>query len=310
VPVYANARPASNMSATVDSITLNSTPGVTSTLVLSGTGVNTGSSYPHDVISLVSALELQYRSPNEASSSAIDDKADLAYVGIASDVAATTTFTETYLYFGLATYSDWSTPNEVEFDVYIDTDRDGADDYVLFNSNNGLQSGGDQNDILLTFLYDLKTSDLTIEDYLNGTSPGDYDTAVFNNNVLVLPVAAADLGLTAASARFNYRVVSLSLDSPGNEPGIGGAITGIVDQTGTLSYNAAQPGVDTSGGVPGAPFYDDLPGEEIPLLYNRDAFFTSRSRGILLLHHHNQRGARAEVIDTGASYVFLPTMRK
>ena len=126
----------------------------------------------------------------------------------------------------------------------------------------------------------------------------------------VVPRFAADLGLTAASARFNYRVVSLSQDSPGNELGFGGAIVGIVDQTGTLSYNAAQPGVDTSGGVLGAPLYDDLPGGEIPLPYNRDAFFTSRSRGILLLHHHNQRGARAEVIDTGASYVFLPAMRK
>ena len=40
------------------------------------------------------------------------------------------------------------------------------------------------------------------------------------------------------------------------------------------------------------------------------SFVASKSLGILLLHHHNKRGARVEVIDTGASYRFLPLMRK
>ncbi len=56
-------------------------------------------------------------------------------MGVASDVASTDYFTETMIFFGLATHADWSTPNQVEFDIYIDADRDGEDDFVLFNTN-------------------------------------------------------------------------------------------------------------------------------------------------------------------------------
>jgi subtilisin family serine protease len=295
LPVYANARPASNMAAP-GSIDL-SNPAVTSgTLALAGTGVNTGTNYPQDIVSLVSAFELQYSSPNEPASSANNDEADLASVGVASDVASTSTFTETAIFFGIATHADWSTPNQVEFDIYIDTDRDGEDDYVLFNSNGGFQTGNDQNDILLTFLWNLETDDLRVQDYVNGISPGDYDTAVFNNNVLVLPVYAGDLGLTAANSRFNYRVESFGYDAPTSEPSAGGAITGRIDQTSTLTYDAAQPGIDTTSGIAGVPTYDDLPGKQIALTYNRATFSASKSKGVLLLHHMNVRGDRAEVL--------------
>jgi hypothetical protein len=282
----------------------------TSTIVLTGTGVNTGSNYPHDVVSLVSALELQYVSPNEAASSTLNDKADLAYVGIASDVASTSHFTETAIYFGIATQSDWSTPNEVEFDIYIDTNRDGTDDFVLFNSNGGWMTGQDQNDVLLTFLYNLNTNDVFVEDYVNGTSPSDYDTPVFNNNVIVLPVYAADLGLTATNSKFYYRVVTYSADAPGNEPSIGGAISGIVDKSDLLRYDAAKPGLDTTNSLRGAPIYSDLPNQTIPLKYNIAAYLAGRSKGLLLLHHHNQRGKRVQVLNLPVSVSALPIIRR
>jgi hypothetical protein len=254
------------------------------------------SNYPQDIVSLVSAFELQYSSPNEPTSSANNDEADLAYVGVASDVTSTSTFTETQISFGLATHGDWSTPNQVEFDIYIDTDRDGEDDFVLYHSNLGQLRFDDQNDLMFALLKNLETGDIAIEDYVNGVWPSVRDTAIFNNNVLVLPVYAEDLGLTAANARFNYRVVTLSMDAPSSEPGAGGAIAGMIDQTGTLSYDAAHPGIDTSGGIEGVPTYEDLPGKQIALTYNRAAFSASRSSGVLLLHHMNVRGDRAEVL--------------
>jgi subtilisin family serine protease len=304
VPVYASARPASNMRATTSK--LSTTP--TSTIVLTGTYVKTGPNFPQDITSLVSALELQYTSPNEAASSAVNDKADLAYVGVASDVASTDHFTETMIYFGIATHGDWSTPNEVEFDIYIDTNRDGEDDFVLFNSNYGLQSNQDQNDALHTFLLDLNTNDFFREDYVNGSSPSASDTVIFNNNVMLLPVYAADLGLTATNAKFNYRVVALSADAPTSEPGIGGAISGMVDQSRTLQYDAARPGFDTTGGNAGPPTYSDVQNVSIPLKYNVAAFQEARSKGVLLLHHHNQRGKRAEVLYLSIN--LLPVIRR
>jgi hypothetical protein len=64
LPVYANARPASDISASGTVDPLNPANSST-TLTLNGTGINTGSSYPQDIVSLVSAFELQYSSPNE-----------------------------------------------------------------------------------------------------------------------------------------------------------------------------------------------------------------------------------------------------
>ncbi len=310
VPVYSTARPASDMRASLTNISTVATPNVQATIPLAGTGVNTGSNYPFDIVSLVSAFELQQISPNEPESNALNNKADLAYVGVASDIAGSSTLTDTTIFFGIATHDDWSTPNELEFNVYIDTDRDGTEDFVLFNSNLGFMTGGDQNDVLYTFLYDVAADDIFLEDYLNGTDPNDLDTAVFNNNVIVLPVFAADLGLTSANSTFNYRVRTLSLDDPGSEEGYSGAIEGQVDQTGWATYNAAQPGLDTTGGDTGTPTYQDLPGQTIPVKLTPIAFVRAGSRGLLLLHHHNRTGDRVEVFTTPRSRSFLPTVRR
>jgi subtilisin family serine protease len=307
LPVYANARPASNMHAE-GSVNPFISSVITTTLTLAGTGINTGTAYPYDTTSQVSAFELQYTSPNEPESSANSDEADLAYVGVASDVASTDLFTETTIYFGIATHADWSTPNQVEFDIYIDTDLDGEDDYVLLHSNTGFQTGNDQNDVMLTFLWNLETDDFITQDYINGISPGDLDTAVFNTNVLVLPVYASDLGLTSANSRFKYRVESFSYDAPTSEPSAGGAISGLIDQTGTLTYNAAQPGIDTTEGFAGAPIYDDLPGATIELTYNLAAIRASSAKGVLLLHHFNARGRRAETFQP--ALISLPLIVK
>jgi hypothetical protein len=304
LPVYANARPASDMKA-AGSVNPFQSGVVTTTLTLEGTGINNGTNTPFDTVSQVSAFELQYSSPNEPSSDANNNEADLAYVGVASDVASTTTFTETAIYFGIATHGDWATPNQVEFDVYIDTDRDGEDDFILFNSNGGFQTNNDQNDVLLTFLWNLETNDLFVEDYVNGISPGDLDTAVFNNNVMILPVYASDLGLTAANSRFNYRVEAYGYDAPSSEPSAGGAIAGRIDQSSMLTYDAANPGIDTTEGFAGVPAYNDLPGGTIALKYNLAAYTASNSKGVLLFHHFNTQGKRVQVFQPTVTYLPL-----
>ncbi len=116
-------------------------------------------------------------------------------------------------------------------------------------------------------------------------APSLHSTAVFNNNVMVLPVAATDLGLTNANAAFNYLVFSFSRDA-----------NGLVDDSGTLTYHAAQPGIDVSGNSTGVPVYPDLAGMKIPVNFTRSSFVATKSQGILLLHHHNAQATRAEVI--------------
>lgn len=291
VPVYAAARPASEMREQNGQVDLGTGPTGSGELDLVGADVNTGTNVPTDTISIVTALELQHSSPNDADSANIVNNADLKYVGVHSDALADGAgapdgdVEAATISFGVATHGNWSTPNESEFDIYIDTDKDGEDDYVLFNWNLGLASGGtDATDVIISVLINLNTGQLLLEDYIN-VVPSVLNTAIFNSNVMVLPVYASDLGLDNENSSFNYRVFTFSRDADG-----------AVDDSGTLSYDAGNPGFDLSGGIEGVPFYADLDGEVIPVDFNRAAFVEGNSQGILLLHHHNTTERRTEVV--------------
>jgi subtilisin family serine protease len=301
VPVYAAPRAASEMRAKNGQLDFGTGETATANIELVGQGINTGSNYPKDTVSLVTALELQHSSPNDAESQGIVDNADIKYIGVASDVYATGTgapsgdVSKATLSFGVATHGKWSTPNETEFDIYIDTNRDGTDDYVLFNWNLGLASGGaDATDAFIVVLLNLSNNKLTLVDFLNGIAPSALNTALFNSSVMVLPVAAADLGLVGSTnATFNYRVFSFSRDADG-----------VVDDSGPLTYNAGNPGLHLSSNVAGVPAYMDLNGRVIPVNFNRSAYKLAKSQGVLLLHHHNRMERQAEVIRLKGDFSF------
>ncbi len=299
LPIFTAARPASQMSAQLDTLAL-SNPAVlsaTTAISLTGTGLNTGAAPPLDEHSLVTALELQYSSPQVVSSSLITGSADLRYVGVTSDFAPTSVVSETTLYFGVATHSNWSTPNEVEFDIFIDTDRDGTDDYLLFNTS--VFDGSDATDVLVSTLCDLNLGGCVDQDYLNGKAASSFDTVPFNTNILVIPVLASALGLDNASSHFNYSVETFAFIDQGPS----------IDSTPVLTYDVAKPGVRFSGGITGQPLFLDVPGAAIPVAYNRDYLGGNVSKGVLLLHHHNLAGAHAEVVKT-PTFVMLPAQRR
>lgn len=300
VPVYATLRPASLMTATPTSLSLGTVQTATASLDLSGKELDSAT-----YTSLVSALELQHVSPDDTWSMNSANGADLQYVGMMSDVSTTDFFTETWLYLGVATQGDWSTINETEFDVYFDTNKDGVDDYVAFNWNYAQATGGtDASDFAVVVVQNLKTGARSVSTFVNYVEPAtEIDTYPFNNNVAVLPIPARRLGITnAGSAGFNYQVVTFHRD-----------FTGAVDATPYMYYNAAQPGMDTTSGFFG-PLHLDLNSTNIPVRYNRTWSSNSNGLGILLLHHHNIEGRRAEVIM--ANYVrqeykiFLPLILK
>jgi subtilisin family serine protease len=299
LPIFTAARPASQMKAQSPKLALGSpgVPSATTAITLTGTGLNTGAAPPLDEQALVTALELQYSSPQIVSSSLITGSADLRYVGVTSDFAPTSVVSETTLYFGVATHSNWSTPNEVEFDIFIDTDRDGIDDYVLFNTS--VFDGTDATDILVSTLCDLNNGGCVDQDYLNGLPASLYNTVPFNTNILVIPVLASDLGLNNASSGFNYSVATFAFIE--QDPSI--------DSTPRLSYDVAKPGVRFSGGVSGLPIFFDVPGAAIPVAYNRNNLLANASKGVLLLHHHNLAGTHAEAVTT-PTFVLLPLIRR
>jgi hypothetical protein len=308
VPVYAAPRPVSDMHAGTESLALSGTV-LTATIPLTGTGVNTGDKYPVDEVSLATAFELQYTSPQDPSLGSVNAKADLRYIGVSSDFRSTQTITNptgvlsnTTAYFGIATYGDWATPNEVEFDIYIDTNRDGTPDYVVFNTN---AASTDPTDVFVTELCPLTgNGGCSLLDYVNGVPADELDTRVFNTNVMALPVPLSELGLTGTDGTFDYSIVTYSRFDL-HDPDYNSVMA---DMSPTLTYNAAKPGIDLTGGMAGTPAYFDLPGKSIPVRFDPFAYLDNRSEGVLLLHHFNPSDTRAEVVTLagGPSRAYLP----
>jgi subtilisin family serine protease len=308
VPVYAAARAASDMRAQNGTINFGTNATGSTEVDLVGTGIGSAAALSspsvEDEVSIVTAFELQASSPNDPDSDANSDNADLKYIGVSSDAKGASPYTDATIAFGIATHGNWSTPNEVEFDIYIDTNRDGEDDYVLFTWNLGLAAGGtDATDVFITYLSNLNNPAAPPSlQFLNGLDSSTINTALYNSSVMMLPVAASDLGLTATSGAFDYTVVSFNLRQDGN-----------VDISPTLTYNPNKPGVDVSDGAEGLPAFVDLPGEEIPVDFIRTDYLANQSQGLLLLHHHNQTDRQSEVVDvrTGLSYKkYLPTITR
>src|SRR6185369_14055827 len=277
-------RPASNMSTNHNYVLFTGPTGSTN-VGLTGQDVNTGGAFPVDELSLVSAFELQGTSPAIIPASSSASNADLKAVGVTSDFKATNSVTAaTKIYFAIATHGQWSTPTDVTFNIFIDRDRNGTDDFQVVNTAFA-DANGNLFDVHVSARRPAPfTAGLTLDSFLNNVS-ANLDTVLYNTNVMIIPVNAAALGLTTANAKFNYRILTQSR-------GFGGTI----DSFATHTYDAANPGFDVTGGVTGLPLYADLNGGGIPVNYNKANLTANGSQGLLLVHHHNAFGAHDQIL--------------
>ena len=114
------------------------------------------------------------------------------------------------------------------------------------------------------------------------------NTAPYNSNVLVVPVPIASLGLppgrrrSGTACRASAGSGARSTRPPGRR------------------YNIAAPGLTFPDGLAGTTMYPDLNGEKFEIGYNAANFAANGSLGMLLLHHFNQTGKRAEVLEVKA----------
>lgn len=297
VPVYATARPATDLHSTLPTLSFSG-PTASASITLTGTALRDYNSavYPAEQVAVVSPLELQYTSP--ATTTAGLSNADLRYVGVGSDArvraAQGQLLSGTRLFFGVATHGDWTTPaSELQFVIYIDRDRDGTDDVSLFTAR--LLASGNNTDVFVAAVSGQTPA------FLNNVSAG-IDTAVFNNSVLVMPVSASQLGLdmSGATARFNYRIESSR------------SRFGVVDSTPTLTYDARNPGLDFSNSELDNVSWTINSGDALPVSFDQAAYQANASQGALLLHHFGRSGTRAEVLPAGLaqSVSFTPPTSK
>ncbi|HEY3340026.1 MAG TPA: S8 family serine peptidase [Propionicimonas sp.] len=106
--------------------------------------------------------------------------------------------------FAVNNYDRWSSPASQEFDVAVDTDNDGAPNYVVFSVDSGLVTTGDANGLAQVFIYDVAKDKVVTE--------GAVPTAPTDSSTILLPVTSATLGLTASAGAFAYTVAGYTVE--------------------------------------------------------------------------------------------------
>ncbi|THE06292.1 peptidase S8 and S53 subtilisin kexin sedolisin [Microbacterium oleivorans] len=108
--------------------------------------------------------------------------------------------------FAVNTHSRWSNAASNEFDVVIDSDRDGKPDWVVLSYDSGAVRAGDVDGVAEVFVQNVKTGAIAPSGFL-AQAPTDSST-------ILLPVNLADLGITGP---FDYTVQSFSGTTDGSD---------------------------------------------------------------------------------------------
>lgn len=266
----------------------------------------TGTSNTSDPI--VTAFALGATSPVDP---AIEPRNDLVAVGAATNRAAAEmsgTPEDTIVYFGLAVAGEWATPAagyRSEVGVYVDTNLDDVADYLV--TTEAFWVGGSEyyqvvpGDAPFSRVTNLATGEyaqtslpvnIELPPAVGGSfvdEPLTFDTQPYFNDVLVLPVRLADLGIDPAGAPASIKYAGVTRVSrlpfmlnamQANTP---------VDQTSWATFNPFEPALDTTaGGYEGQPFFR---ASETP------ALSLNGEGDLLLLFHANARGKRHAVVN-------------
>lgn len=168
--------------------------------------------------------------------------------------------------FAINTFERFPTAAVNEYDVLVDTNLDGSPDYMVFSIDFGLLTAGSFDGRVVVGLLDLATGDTYLE--FDAVAPTDGST-------LLLPVLAADLGLTAAPGRFAYSVQSQSF------------VTGKTSATKTSGLFDAYNGAIETG-----QYATLAPGEsaEVPVAINAAEWAQTPPAGLMIVNLDGRAG--------------------
>ena len=202
--------------------------------------------------------------------------ADLAAVGAGRAVPAGSG--AGFLWFGLATYDDWTTTGRNSFpSVNIDTDGDNTADFTV-----QVQAVGGDSDLLYALLFDDRGAGSLVGIYPVNFNLGNVDTNVFDTNVLLIPIDPSAIGYRTSMSSFpiRYSVATYSAyGAPQN--------SGTVDTTPAITFDVARPAISTA-----SPLWQDQGGVGIP--YRLAPGLSSADA--LVLHLHGADGAREQIL--------------
>lgn len=304
VPVYAAPRPASAMTQT-PTLTLPDGEVQEALLPLTGQSVNQGGEAAK-IQSTVAGFELQANSGLAPSCSESvtafcvafpeERSADLKRFGATSNAPQLVANGEDPLdnglaYFAVNTQERWRTAaSSQEFDIYIDGDGDGEPDAVLYNTRLP------DSDIMVAVLVELDSGDTLDVEPIN-EALGDTDTALFDSDTLVMPVALGAIpGVTEGQSRIDYAVVSFS---PYQGPPIDQIGDFGNDEVAPLSLDVLDPGVALYGSYTGdaSPLlFPDSPSAVLTLRRDASSYVEDGGLGAMIVHFHNMLGAKTQTV--------------
>lgn len=180
--------------------------------------------------------------------------------------------------FAISTYKRWSNAAADEFDIYVDVNGDGEDDFVVVAVDLGGLTAGVPNGQVAVAVFDLASGDGSIE-YL-ADAPTDSTT-------MTLPVlfdqlcTTAGACLSASNPRFSYSAVGYGL------------IDGSTDSvTGSARFNAVTPSLSTG-------MFDEVAPEDTvaqTVTYDAAEFAETPALGLMVLSHDNPAADEAQLI--------------
>ncbi len=153
----------------------------------------------------------------DASKTLADTGYDLRAAGVQSIGAGD----DQLLVFALNMHHRWSNAASNEYDVVLDTDRDGEADWIVLSADSGAVRAGSNNGLAEVFVVNAKTG-------ARGAS-GFLTQAPTDSSTLLLPVSASDLGITGA---FDYTVQTFGVNG------------GTDAASGWATYDPSAPAID------------------------------------------------------------------
>ena len=182
------------------------------------------------------------------------------------------------LVFAVNNWNRWSNAATDEWDILIDTNRDGEPDIDVFAFDSGAIRTGEFDGLTEVFFQDLATGDLFASGFL-ASAPTDSST-------ILLPVLAGDIGLGKSNPSFTYTTESFSVESDGMDT---------VD--GTASFNAFAPSITTGQFAIVAPNGS----ASFPVQINTGEWKKTPALGLMVVTDDNAAGAaEAQLIELPA----------
>ena len=146
----------------------------------------------------------------------LTDRADLPKTAVGSGydlralgVQSFDTDSGTLMVFAMNNHDRFTNAATNEFDVLIDTNGDGTEDYIVFAADSGAYRSGNFDGVSEVFIYQIASKALYASGYLA--------MAPTNSSTVLLPVQAADLGLKADSGAFSYTGASYTVLGTGSD---------------------------------------------------------------------------------------------